>query len=120
VSDELHPKRIPGAEKATVDDRVTTYLLNEQHEKGKHKAYVFKTLGYSTANAQELESILLTEVAKVEGRYSRENGFGGENWKAIVRLPTNRGTLDLPTFWEVRPGAPPKFLSAHPPKPTKP
>jgi hypothetical protein len=118
MSEDLHPKRIPGSESATIgDNRIVSYLLNESHERGKHKARVFNALGYSTANAGEFEAAILSQVAAVEGQFQKDNGWGGENWQAIVRLPTASGTaVDLRTYWEVRPNEPPKFLTAHPPR----
>lgn len=120
MSDELHPNRIPGSESATVgDNRIISYLFNENHERGKHKARVFRALGYSTANASDFEAAILSQVASVEGQFQKDNGWGGQNWQAIVRLPTTGGTVELRTYWEVRPDAPPKFLTAHPPRPIR-
>jgi hypothetical protein len=116
----LHPNRIPGSESATVgDDRIVTYVLNEEHPKGKHKARVFKALGYTSANADVFTEVILSQVATVEGEFKKDNKYGGENWEAVVQLPTTTGEVDLPTYWEVRPGKPPKFLSVRPPKPIK-
>jgi hypothetical protein len=52
----------------------------------------------------------------VEGKFQNDNGWGGQNWEAIVRLPVATGTVELKTYWEVRPDAPPKFSIAHPPR----
>jgi hypothetical protein len=119
VTEEFHPHRIPGAESATVgDDRIVSYLLNEEHEIGKHKARVFKALGYTTENAGDFEAVILDQVPTVEGRFSRANGHGGENWEATVQLPTTTGgAVEMRTYWEVKPGDPPRFLTAKPPKP---
>jgi hypothetical protein len=116
VTDESHPNCIRDAEKATVDDRVVRYLLNPEHERGQHKARVFNALGYTETNSHELTAVLLGQLPAVPASFSRDNGWGGENWEVRIALPTSSGTVDVRTFWELRPGTPPKFLTAHPPR----
>jgi hypothetical protein len=117
LPDELHPRRIPGSETASIGDRIVAYLFNENHEKGKHKARVFRALGYTAANSGDFEAVILRQLPEVEGQFKKDNGWGGQNWEAVVNLPTTRGVLELRTYWEVRPGQPTKFLTAPPPKP---
>jgi hypothetical protein len=47
--------KMPGGDAATVDRRkLTAYCLNPEHPRGKHKARVFATLGFTAENADEL------------------------------------------------------------------
>jgi hypothetical protein len=61
--------------------------------------------------------VILEQLPSVEGQFKKDNGWGGQNWEAVVNLPTTRGVLELRTYWEVRPGQPTKLLTAPPPKP---
>jgi len=45
--------RLPGGDAAVVDLRkLTEYCLNPDHPRGKHKARVFATLGFTLENAR--------------------------------------------------------------------
>jgi hypothetical protein len=116
MAGDPHPDCIRDAERATIDDRLVTYLLNPAHERGQHKARVFNALGYTATNSHELTAHLRSQLPTVPAAFRKENGWGGENWEARIELPTSSGTVSLRTFWELRPGTPPKFLTAHPPK----
>ena|SRR6266508_5880263 len=56
--------KMPGGDAAIVDRRkLTGYCLNPEHPRGKHKARVFATLGFTAENADELRAVLLKAAA---------------------------------------------------------
>lgn len=64
---------LPFADKAQIPiEELRDYALNETHEEGKNKAYLFKLLlGFSSENADDLKemilsAILVNEAKKVE------------------------------------------------------
>lgn len=114
ASGELHPRRIPGAEQATVDEgKPVGYLL---HPDGKDpaKARYFASLGHTRGNWQDLRHALLERLTQVEGRFQRTNAAGWENWAARIVLPGPERPAAVETIWEVRPGEPPRLVTAFP------
>jgi hypothetical protein len=86
--------KMPGG--AIVDARkLTGYCLNPEHPRGKHKARVFATLGFTAENADDLRAALLKAAASNDAqmaaadqfcdRYVLEFEFEGPQGKAIVR-----------------------------------
>ena len=58
---------MPGGETAIVDrEKLTGYCLNPEHPRGKRKARVFATLGFTAENADDLLVVLLTAAVTVE------------------------------------------------------
>jgi hypothetical protein len=67
----------PGGDAAIVDlEKLTGYCLNTDHPRGKHKARVFATLGFTGENAHELRAALLKAAATVDARPSASDRFG--------------------------------------------
>ena len=87
--------KMPGADAAIVDRRkLTGYCLNPEHPRGKHKARVFATLGFTAENADELRAALLKAVASNDAqaavdqfgdRYVLEFEIEGPQGNGIVR-----------------------------------
>jgi len=47
--------KLPGGDAAVVElQKLTGYCLDPEHRRGKHKARVFATLGFTAENAEEL------------------------------------------------------------------
>jgi hypothetical protein len=69
---------IPHAENAVVDLRkLRNYCLNLEHETGKHKAVLFKTiLGMTAKDAEELREILLEIVKTNDAQPGRRDRYG--------------------------------------------
>lgn len=67
-----------GGESAIVDrDKLTGYCLNQEHPRGKHKARVFATaLGFTSDNADELRSALLTAAATLDAQPALSDRYG--------------------------------------------
>ena len=52
--------KLPGGQAAIVDpQKLTGYCLNPEHPRGKHKARVFATLGFTAESAEDLRAALL-------------------------------------------------------------
>jgi hypothetical protein len=88
--------KMPGGDAAIIDQRkLTGYCLNPEHPRGKHKARVFATLGFTVENADELRTALLKAAASTEAQPSASDQFGdryvlefeieGPHGKGIVR-----------------------------------
>jgi Domain of unknown function (DUF4926) len=69
---------IPYAENAIVDVRkLSGYCLNFDHDDGKHKARLFRSiLGMTADNAEELRKILLEVVKTHDVTLGRSDQFG--------------------------------------------
>lgn len=68
---------MPGGDAAIVDrQKLTGYCLNPEHPRGKHKARVFATLGFTAENADELRTALLTAAATADAQPAASDGFG--------------------------------------------
>ena len=85
---------IPYAENAIVDVRkLSGYCLNFDHDDGKHKARLFRSiLGMTADNAEELRKILLEVVKTHDVTLGRSDQFG------------QRYTLDFAIEWHNRDG----------------
>ncbi len=88
--------KMPGGDAAIVDrQKLVGYCLNAEHARGKHKARVFATLGFTAENADELRSALLRAAASDDAQPAASDQFGdryvlefeieGPQSKGIVR-----------------------------------
>ncbi|MES1197092.1 MAG: DUF6883 domain-containing protein [Pseudomonadota bacterium] len=70
--------RLPNAENAVVPiERLTSYLLNREHPKGKHKARLFASaLGLGPNDAEALQELLLTFASLGEAEASWTDQYG--------------------------------------------
>ena len=50
--------------------------MNPEHPRGKHKARVFATLGFTAENADELRAALLTAAATADARPASSDRYG--------------------------------------------
>lgn len=79
---DYHPDRVPGAEDAVIEDsKLLDYALSPEHSEGRGKALFFQSIGYARAEYEELRSLILEAVPYVEGRFSRTNRDGADNWE---------------------------------------
>lgn len=66
--------KMPDGDAAIVDrQKLTGYCLNPEHPRGKHKARVFATLGFTAENADTLRAALLMAAAATRSRRHRTN-----------------------------------------------
>ena len=69
--------KMPGGDAAIVDQqKLTGYCLNPEHPRGKHKARVFATLGFTADNADELRTALLRAAATADAQLAEADQFG--------------------------------------------
>ena len=69
--------KMPGGDAAIVDrQKLTGYCLNLEHPRGKHKARVFATLGFTAENADELRTALLRAAASTDAHQAASDEFG--------------------------------------------
>ena len=69
--------KIPHGDVAIVDrQKLTEYCLNLEHPRGKHKARVFATLGFTAENAEELRAALLRAAASGDAQPAASDEFG--------------------------------------------
>src|SRR5215471_4369226 len=69
--------KIPGGGAAIVDLRkLTNYCLDPNHPRGKHKARVFASVGFTAQNAEALQDALLRAVVTNEAQQSSADQFG--------------------------------------------
>ena len=68
---------MPGGEAAIVDrEKLAGYCLSPAHPRGKHKARVFATIGFTVENADDLRDALLTAAATVDALPGASDQFG--------------------------------------------
>ena len=69
--------KLPGGDPAIVDlQTLTGYCLNPDHPRGKHKARVFATVGFTMENADELQTALLKAAATADAQPTASDHFG--------------------------------------------
>lgn len=96
--------KMPGGDAAIVDrQKLTGYCLNPEHPRGKHKARVFATLGFTAGNADDLRAALLTAAARAEAQPAPSDRFGDRYVIEFeVRGPLGSGVIR--STWIVRRG----------------
>jgi hypothetical protein len=69
---------IPNAKQAIIDlDKLTSYCLNSEHTKGKHKARLFTSiLGLRSQDAPELKEILHKVIETKNATLGLKNEYG--------------------------------------------
>jgi len=105
-SRSIHSHALPNYDKAVIpSDKLEKYALDPAHDKGKHKARVFKSaLGFEQSNWQELKKGILDELPYHQ---AVEGGEGSWGQKYTVTFPItgpNGRTVEVETVWIIRPG----------------
>jgi hypothetical protein len=97
--------RLPNGERADLDAKLEEYLLNPDHPKGKHKAWMFESrLGITLENAGILGTALLAAAANSDHAEARgDNGFGGV-FVVTFPLSTAKGSAIVSSVWIIRHG----------------
>lgn len=84
---------MPRGDAAIVDQqKLTGYCLNPEHPRGKHKARVFATLGFTVDNADELRTALLRAAATADAQLAEADQFGQRYVRVRDQRPSTRGT----------------------------
>ena len=114
--DKPEPMRLPGGDRAIVAPaKLTEYLLSDTHPVGRSKAHVFRSVGFTMSNADQLERGLLL-LARSEEVVSSDSGSHGMKYVVDGQLTTPSGnTLRLRTVWIIEPGVDvPRLVTAYP------
>lgn len=94
---------LPFADKAQIPiEKLRDYALNENHEEGKNKAYLFKILlGISSENANDLKEMILSAILVNEAREGRVDSFG-KRYTVDFKVEKWNRTITLRTGWIVK------------------
>jgi hypothetical protein len=96
--------KMPGGDAAFVDrQKLTGYCLNSEHPRGKHKARVFATLGFTAENADELRTALLRAAATADAQPAESDQFG-KRYVVEFEIKGPRGVGIVRSTWIVRRG----------------
>jgi hypothetical protein len=86
-----------------VEYKLSNYSLNFEHETGKHKAYVFKSvLGITLENKDILVNAIL-DAAKICEASERGKKFG-MRYNMVFEMRTDIGTAEILTAWIIDDG----------------
>jgi hypothetical protein len=108
--------KIPNHEQAIIEpDKLTEYLLNPNHQRGKSKAHLLMKLGYSLENWQELEQDIRRDHLNEEITEIQETPYGVRyKIRAILITPTGE-LLMVKTVWQIDIGQNiPRFITLVP------
>jgi hypothetical protein len=108
--------RIPNASRAVIHaDKLQHYLLDIEHERGKSKAMVLLSFGYSPDNWQMLAHDLRRQHLTAEITAVRETAYGTRyEIREQIITPTGR-SLRLCTIWQIDLGTDyPRFITLFP------
>ena len=96
--------KMPGGDAAIVDLRkLTGYCLNREHPRGKHKARVFASLGFTVESAGELCAALLKAAATTDAQPAEADNFGNR-YVIEFEIRGPRGSGVVRSTWIVRRG----------------
>lgn len=107
--------RLPNAEAACVPvEKLTGYLLCDEHPAGASKARFFRRQGYSRAAPEDLAADLrsLARTGRVVARSRSSHGekFVLDGW---IETPAGR-RVAVRTIWIVEADGPPRLVTAYP------
>ncbi|MBD2757790.1 DUF6883 domain-containing protein [Spirosoma validum] len=96
---------LPNADQAIIDDqKITDYVLNPEHEEGKHKAFVFKSvLGITASEANEMKAQILLELFRNPAHTGREDKHG-KRYSVKFDWTRSGRTATVLTSWIIRTG----------------
>jgi hypothetical protein len=96
--------KMPDGEAAIVDrQKLTGYCLNPEHPRGKHKARVFATLGFTAENADALRVVLPMAAGSGDAQPAASDQFG-DRYVLEFEIEGPRGKGIVRSTWIVRRG----------------
>ena len=96
--------KIPGGDAAIVDpEKLSGYCLNPEHPRGKHKARVFATLGFTAENANDLRAALLKAAVTADAQPAASDQFG-DRYVIEFEIKGPRATGIIRSVWIIRGG----------------
>ena len=107
---------MPNADSAFVPpEKLTDYLLNEQHPVGGSKAKWFLSLGYDPAEPTVLEQDLLKQVQTSENYAEKSSAFGTKYVVSGRISPPSGDEANVTTVWIIEPpDNRPRLVTAYP------
>ena len=108
--------KLPNGENAYVPlAKLTSYLLSDSHPVGRHKAQIFKNLGYDINNPAELELGLLSIVEQWDVVETITSEYGTKYIVDGVLATRVASELSVRTDWNTDVGETrPRFVTAYP------
>ena len=106
--------RLPRARHAVIPTiKLTGYVLDPEHPRGRHKARVFASaLGIRKPDWRHLHGAILAGVAEAPVRGTRITAFGVLYDVLVLVDGLNGATKPVATIWMVEPDRPPRLVSA--------
>ncbi len=107
---------LPDAEKADIPrDKLADYVLNPEHETGRHKARVFRSaLGFTAENWEDLRDQIATGVLSADISSVRVGLYGTRYSVPVMIEGTNGKSHEVITAWIVEEeGQRPRLTSAY-------
>lgn len=111
-SKELHPP-LKNAEYATIlDTKLTGYMLNPEHDRGKHKARVFERIGFNQTNACELKQQIMGNLSTHPALPGIEDKYG-KRFTVMIPIRGPKGRAVVETAWIYKAESPntPTFIT---------
>ncbi|WP_330202305.1 DUF6883 domain-containing protein [Cyanobacterium sp. DS4] len=94
--------KLPNGDKVNpsqINEKLTTYILKEDHKDGKHKALLFKSILGITLNNKYLLIEALIKIAKEEDICHSENSPYGKKYVIDFLLTTPDGFSIIRSAW---------------------
>ena len=107
--------RLPNAEAAIVDLRkLTGYVLDHTHPRGRHKARVFAAaLGLRSSDAAWLRDAILAGVTGTDA-WKEAIDLYGARWRVDLTLTHGGRVARVRTHWLLSPdGSPPRLVTCY-------
>lgn len=108
--------KMPNNEQSIVaDNKITNYLLNDNHEIGKHKANFFKRFGFDTSDIKVFKESLVIHSVEREIEQTKNTLFGTKyELKCEIKTPDKRNPC-IVTVWIIENTEnTPKLVTAYP------
>lgn len=94
--------QLPNGDRALLGDKLERYCLNYEHQKGKHKAFLFeKRLGITIANKEILEQALLEAASEGEAELYKIDQYG-THYDLAFALYTDFGESLILSCWIIK------------------
>ena len=106
--------RLPRAREAVIPTtKLTSYVLDPEHPRGRHKARVFASaLGIGKQDWRHLRDAILDGLPDAPVRGTRITAFGVLYDVLVLVDGLNGATKPVATIWMIEPDRPPRLVSA--------
>ena len=108
--------KIPNNDQSVVlPEKITKYLMNCNHETGKHKAQFFSSFGFTVEDSGTFRNALIQHSIDRDIEFINDTGFGVKN-KLVCKIQTpDERNPCIVTVWIVESGTiAPKLITAYP------